>query len=132
MIEEEEALMRRAMRIRSPLPVLASLCLTVAASSWVASGQSQATGVTVFEGARLITGDGRAPIENSAFIVENNQFTRVGRRGELQVPAAARVDLTGKTVMPTMVDLHRHIGFQNVAEGAMSKEIFTRENLIDH
>jgi len=28
--------------------------------------------MTVFEGARLITGDGSTPIENSAFIVENN------------------------------------------------------------
>src|SRR2546427_10188002 len=133
MIEEEEALMRRAMRIRSPLPVLASLCLTVAASSWVASGQSRATGVTVFEGARLITGDGRAPLENSAFIVQNDRFTRVGRRGDVQAPAgAARVDLTGKTVMPAKVDMHGHLGYENVIEGTTSKENFTRENLIDH
>ena len=98
-----------------------------------AESQARQAGVTVFEGARLITGDGSAPIENSAFIVENNQFTQVGRRGELKVPAgAARVDLTGKTVMPTIVDLHGHVGFQNVAEGTMSKETFTRDNLIDH
>src|SRR4029077_5211686 len=56
-----------------------------------------------------------------------------GRRGELQLPAGAtRVDLTGKTVMPAMVDLHGHLGFQNGAEDTMSKETFTRENLIDH
>ena len=89
--------------------------------------------MTVFEGARLITGDGSAPIENSAFVVENNLFTRVGRRGQLQVPAgAAHVDLTGKTVMPAMIDLHGHIGFQHVADGTMAKEFYTRENLIDH
>ena len=88
---------------------------------------------TLFEGARLITGDGSAAIESSAFIVENTQFTRVGRRGELQMPAgAARVDLTGKTVMPTKVDLHGHIGFQHVSDGTMAKEYYTRENLIDH
>ncbi len=86
-----------------------------------------------FEGARLITGEGTAPIENSIFIVENNQFTGVGRQGELQVPAgAARVDLTGKTVMPAKVDVHGHLGFENVVDGTMSKENFTRENLIDH
>ena len=91
------------------------------------------TGVTVYEGARLITGDGSAPIENSAFIVENDRFTSVGRRGELPVPAgAAHVDLTGKTVMPTLVDLHGHLGFQNVSDDTMSKATFTRENLIDH
>jgi imidazolonepropionase-like amidohydrolase len=115
------------------LLLAASLVFTSACSGQVERQPSQATDVTVFEGARLITGDGSAPIENSAFIVDHNQFTAVGRRGEVQIPpGAARVDLTGKTVMPTMVDLHGHIGFQNVAEGTMSKEMFTRENLIDH
>ena len=70
----------------------------------------QGTGVTVFEGARLIVGNGAAPIENSAFIVANNRFTQVGRRGQVNVPAgAARVDLTGKTVMPAIVDAHTHM-----------------------
>jgi hypothetical protein len=45
---------------------------------------------------------------------------------------AARVELKGKTVMPMMIDLHGHIGYQNVAQGTMSKETYTRENLIDH
>jgi len=89
--------------------------------------------VTVFEGARLITGDGGAPIDDSAFIVQKDRFTWAGRRADLQAPAGAtRVDLRGKTVMPTMVDLHGHIGFQNIAAGTMSKESYTRENLIDH
>ncbi len=90
------------------------------------------TSATIYEGARLITGSG-GTIEDSAFVVENGRFTQVGRRGELQLPpGAARVDLSGKTVMPTMVDLHGHFGFQNIPAGAMSKETFTRENLIDH
>ena len=98
------------------------------------SSQMQSQGrVVVFEGARLITGDGSAPIENSAFIVENGLFTRVGRRDQIQVPAGAvRVSLTGKTVMPTKVDLHGHIGYQHDFDGTMAKEYFTRENLIDH
>jgi imidazolonepropionase-like amidohydrolase len=117
----------------SCLIVAACLLLAAGCSSQVQREAPGTTGVTVFEGARLITGDGSTPIENSAFIVENNQFTQVGRRGELQVPAgAARVDLSGKTVMPTLTDLHGHFGFQNVAEGTMSKENFTRENLIAH
>src|SRR5262245_33230908 len=71
--------------------------------------QSQAPAVTVYEGARLIVGDGSAPIENSAFVVQNNRFTQVGRKGQVNVPAgAARVDLTGKTVMPAIVDAHTH------------------------
>ena len=98
------------------------------------AGFAQTPGpTTIYEGARLITGDGGAPIENSAFVVENGLFTRVGRKGALQVPAnATHVDLTGKTVMPTKVDLHGHIGYQHDFDGTMAKEYFTRDNLVDH
>jgi imidazolonepropionase-like amidohydrolase len=122
-----EAFMGRANN--TCLLLLASLFLTAGGSA--ALSQAPAP-VTVFEGARLITGDGSA-IEDAAFVVENDVFTRVGRRGEVPVPAGAtHVDLSGKTVMPTLTDLHGHIGFQNIPEGTMSKETFTRENLIDH
>ncbi len=70
----------------------------------------QTSDATVFEGARLIVGDDSEPIEDAVFIVENNRFTAVGRRGQIDVPAgAARVDLTGKTVMPTIIDTHKHL-----------------------
>jgi len=66
--------------------------------------------VTVFEGARIIVGDGRAPIENGTFIVSGNRFTQVGRAADARVPAgAARVNLAGKTVMPTIIDTHTHL-----------------------
>ena len=105
-------------------------CLVVAG---VSHAGGQGGRVIVFEGARLITGDAVPAIENSAFIVEGDRFTRVGRRGDVQVPAGARrVDLTGKTVMPGKVDLHGHIGYQHDWDGTMAKEYFTRENLIDH
>jgi imidazolonepropionase-like amidohydrolase len=110
--------------------LLAVIGLLLAGSASEVKSQS---GVTVFEGARLISGDGSAPIENSAFIVENNQFTQVGRRAEVAVPSGAtHIDLSGKTVMPTLVDLHGHIGFQNIPDGTMSKATYTRDNLIDH
>ena len=66
--------------------------------------------MTVFEGARVIIGDGRAPIENATFIVSGNRFTQVGRAGDVRVPAGAtRVNLAGKTVMPTIIDTHTHL-----------------------
>jgi imidazolonepropionase-like amidohydrolase len=65
---------------------------------------------TVFEGARLITGADGAPIVDSAFVVANGRFTAVGKKGQVNVPAgAAHVDLTGKTVMPAIVDMHKHL-----------------------
>ena len=69
-----------------------------------------AQSVTVFEGARLIPGNGNAPIEDSILIVQGELITAVGRRGELSVPdGATRVDLTGKTVMPAIIDTHKHL-----------------------
>jgi hypothetical protein len=57
-----------------------------------------------FEGARLIVLDTSAPIENSAFLVEGDTFTWVGKHGERQPPqGAVRVDLSGKTVMPALI-----------------------------
>src|SRR6266478_6599287 len=90
-------------------------------------------GATLFEGARLITGGGKAAIENSAFLVEGNLFTKVGKKGQIKLPAgAARIDLTGKTVMPAMVDVHSHMGFLKQLDGSMAKANFNRENLLDH
>lgn len=57
----------------------------------------ETTGVTVFEGARLIVGDGSDPLENAAFVVDEDRFAAVGAAGEVEAPAsAARVDLTGR------------------------------------
>ncbi len=124
--------MRRVNRMAFRLLVAAGVFATMTLA-WRVSGQTPGAGVTVYEGARLITGDGTAPIEDSAFIVQNDVFTRVGRRSDGQAPAGARhVDLAGKTVMPTKVDLHGHIGYQHDVDGTMAKEYFTRENLIDH
>ena len=96
------------------------------------SAQDTGGSATLFEGARLIAGDGSAPIDNSAFLVQGDSITWVGRRGERLPPAgAARVDLTGKTVMPSLIDGHNHIGLVNVRDGSNAKANYTRENLID-
>ena len=115
--------MRRALSVSCLLLLAVYVCLM--------HGQ-QAPRSTVFEGARLIVGDGTV-IEDSDFIMEGTQFSRAGRRGQVQIPpGAVRVDLSGKTVIPTKVDVHGHIGYQHDFDGTMAKEYFTRENLIDH
>ncbi len=85
--------------------------LVVLASSAAVRGQAPAaTDVTAFEGARLIVGDGRPPIENATFVVSGTRFVQVGGAGQVRVPAgAARVSLAGKTVMPAIIDTHTHL-----------------------
>ena len=93
-------------------------CAALAASAFLTIGGAQAQqpfdslragGAVVYEGARLIVGDGKT-IESSAFVVENGRISQVGARGQIKAPAgASRVDLTGKTVMPAIVDAHTHM-----------------------
>lgn len=71
-----------------------------------AAAQSTAT---AFEGARVIVGDGRV-IEDATFVVEDGKFALVGPGSEVTPPdSAARVDLTGMTVMPAIIDAHTHL-----------------------
>jgi imidazolonepropionase-like amidohydrolase len=108
--------------------LVASVGLLTAAAVQQTSGNA-----VLFEGARLITGDGGAPIENSAFVIVNNRFTQVGRKGQIQVPAGAvHVDLTGKTVMPALVDGHTHLGHALLRTGEIRKDTYSKANLIEH
>ncbi len=107
------------------------LLVSCAVSALAADRQPPATAITLFEGARLIAGDGREPCENCAFLIENDKFMRLGKKGEVQAPpGAARVDLTGKTVIPALVDAHSHIGYMK--DLTSGPENYTRENILDH
>ena len=121
-------MMRKAI---SQLVIVGCLLFAAACSVPAAQRPAATASVTLFEGASLIAGDGNAPIESSAFIVERDRFTRVGRKGEVSAPpGAARVDLTGKTVIPAFVDAHSHIGYmRNLTSGSQN---YTRENILDH
>jgi imidazolonepropionase-like amidohydrolase len=106
----------------------------VLAATLVARGQTRPSPrATVFEGARLVSGESRAPIEDSAFVVENGRFTTVGVRGAVKAPAGAPVvDLRGKTVIPALVDAHSHLGYTDVRTGITAAASYTRDNLLDH
>ena len=84
--------------------------------------------VTLFEGARLITGDAQPSIESSAFVVEGELITRVGRKSQVAAPGARRIDLTGKTVMPPIVNTHGHPGFQRGL--TYTADNFTRDTVM--
>jgi len=89
-------------------------------------------GAMWFEGARLIVGDGSAPIEDAAFLVEGDSFTWVGPRSERDAPrGAVTVDLSGTTVIPALIDGHNHIGLVDVRNGTNTKANYTRDNLVD-
>ena len=85
----------------------------------------------IYEGARLIIGDASAPIENGAFVVRNGRIIAIGPKGSIQTPSGApHVDLTGKTVMPTMNNIHVHMGYEGYVSWSVQNH--TPENVLDH
>ena len=97
----------------------------------VDSSDPPESGATLlFEGARLIVGDGSV-IEAAAFVIEGGRILEAGEVGEVTGDrGVTRIDLSGKTVIPALIDAHAHLGY----EGYMSwgAENYSRENLIEH
>jgi imidazolonepropionase-like amidohydrolase len=86
--------------------------------------------IVLYEGARIISGNGASPIENAAMLVEKGMITAMGVKGRVNAPrSASRVDFTGKTIMPALINTHGHPGFQRGL--TYSADNFTRETLID-
>ncbi|MEO8259138.1 MAG: amidohydrolase family protein [Acidobacteriota bacterium] len=97
----------------------------------IEAAQGVAPAAALFEGARLIAGDGRPPIESSAVLVEHGSFTRIGKKGAIPLPrGATRVDLTGKTIIPGLISLHAHVGYLKGVTFAADN--YTRDNIVDH
>jgi imidazolonepropionase-like amidohydrolase len=107
------------------------LCGLLVAAQVIAPAYSQqASEVVLYEGARLIPGDGGAVVDESALLVDRGVITRVGRKGELGVAGGVkRVDLSGKTVMPAFINAHGHPGFQQGL--TYSAANYTRENIVN-
>ena len=90
-------------------PSLTALALVAACSAPITEQHPAPTTVTVFEGARVLVGDGSV-IETATVVVDGDRLVAVGGSDEVEVPAgAARVDLTGRTVMPALIDTHVHL-----------------------
>ena len=72
--------------------------------------QTPAGGTVAFTGARIIDGTGKAPIEQGTIVVTNGRIAAVGPLASVTVPAGAtRIDSTGKTIIPGLINVHGHI-----------------------
>ena len=106
-------------------------CVAILGAASVALFSQVRGGAVAYEGARLLIGDSSAPIENGVFVVQNGRFIGVGSRGAVRIPGgASHVDLTGKTVMPGMINVHVHIGYD--AYTSWGAQDYTPENIVDH
>jgi imidazolonepropionase-like amidohydrolase len=67
-------------------------------------------GLVALTGARIITMKGDEVIERGSILIEDNRIKAVG--AAIAIPANARkIDMSGKTIMPGLVDVHAHMGY---------------------
>jgi imidazolonepropionase-like amidohydrolase len=78
------------------------------------SGNTQGTLALV--GGTLIDGTGAPPVKDSAVVIQHGKILSAGPRGKVALPKDAQVlDVTGKTVIPGLWDMHAH--FEQVEWG---------------
>ncbi len=81
------------------------LAFMFAASNIYAQERAQ-----VFTGATLITVTGDE-IENGVMVIQNGKIVAVGPQGQVRIPRRSdEIDVSGKIIMPGIVDTHSHIG----------------------
>src|SRR5262245_9750168 len=91
--------------------VMRTSVLIVALAGLVAFAQAPVnSGVTAITGVRIIDGTGRASVQNGTIVINNGHIEAVGPAASVKIPAgAARVDLSGKTVIPGLINAHAHL-----------------------
>ncbi|MDJ0645286.1 MAG: amidohydrolase family protein [Flavobacteriaceae bacterium] len=68
-------------------------------------------GRIAFTNARIITMESDQVIENGTIIINENKIEAIGKSGDVSVPSKTKVyDVSGKTIMPGIVDAHAHVG----------------------
>lgn len=68
-------------------------------------------GMLALKGARIITMQGDKVIENGTILISENRISEIGREEEVSIPKDVKIiDVSDKTIMPGMVDVHAHLG----------------------
>ena len=83
--------------------------------------------VIVLQHATVIDGTGGTPIADATIVIADGKIRDIGPSSSVKAPKSADVvDLSGKTIMPGIINLHGHVG---LAKG-LSQDIknYTREN----
>lgn len=84
--------------------------LLLAAASVAALRGSQLPSTVVLDNVRIIDGTGAAPVEHGRIVIADGRVASVGPVDAITAPANAdRIDLSGRSVIPGLIDLHFHI-----------------------
>ena len=93
-----------------------------------ASAQTPQMAARAFTGFTLIDGTGAAPVADAVLVVRGQRIAAAGPASRTPVPdGAQRIDLSGRTVMPGLINAHGHAGSTVGLESR--PELYTEENL---
>lgn len=105
-------------RTRRPPSARPALPLLLVATSSAGCGPSGEPAVRVpsggapiaIVGATVVPATGTSPLPNATVLIEGDRIAAVGPSGEVEIPdGARRVDASGKTVIPGLVEMHAHL-----------------------
>ena len=100
--------------------VITAVLVLLLGSAFLIRAQ-QTNRLLVIDGARLIDGTGRPPIENSVIVIVDDKIQQVFRKGEKPYPQDAKViSAQAKTIMPGLFDIDTHIGQQGLEAAAQA------------
>src|SRR5207249_4367129 len=112
------------------LAVVALAALTVLAAIELQPSMAQApaaSGVIALTGARIIDGTGRAPIQQGTVILNKGVIEAVGTAAGVKIPnGATRIDLSGKTIIPGLINAHAHLNFDQATKRSVRDDLILR------
>jgi imidazolonepropionase-like amidohydrolase len=89
------------------LVTLATAGVALVSPAFQGIGQTR---VLVLDNVRVVNGTGAGPLEQARVVIEGDRLARIGAADSVPLPAEAeRVDLSGRTMLPGLIDLHFHI-----------------------
>jgi len=110
---------------RPALVAILLVCLLV--GSLVSAGQAQQTADFLIRNARIIDGTGRV-LENGSLSIRGDRIITVSPE-TLDIRASVEIDATGLTVMPGLVDAHRHLLIEDKLDSDAALERWRTEHL---
>lgn len=104
------------------------LALTAFLGVHIVTAQEDDTPHILLDQLRIIVGDGSV-LTDAAVLFEGDTIIAVGDSEDMDIPAdTTRIDLTGKTLLPALIDAHAHLGYDGVSSwGAQN---YSRDNII--
>lgn len=88
--------------------------LAAVALGGLSSNTALAQNVVALTGARLIDGTGAPAVEQGTIVIRDGRIAAIGASDDVDIPGGAqRVNLSGKTLVPGLINAHGHLNYGN-------------------